>query len=407
MNLFKRLGPGLLYAAAAIGVSHLIQSTRAGADFGYQLLWVVLGANLIKYPFFKAAPIYASKTGKTLIDAYAQMGVWVLGLVIALTIGTMFIIQAAVTIVTAGIANSILSINIHPAYTSLLLLIICFVILHFGKYNLLDNFVKYVVVILTVTTIATVGFATFSTFPKPDMEVAFDFGDNAHLFFLIALIGWMPAPMDIPIWHSLWVVERNKDQKSHLNFKETIFDFNVGFVGTAIVAALFVMLGALVMYRSGTNFSPKAAHFATQLIQLYTNALGNWSYPIIAIAAFTTMFSTTITCLDGSPRVMQACAQKLLPAENKKSYYSLFVVLIIIGTSILLFFFLSNMKQMVDFATTLSFIIAPVYAFLNYRLLLQLHREDIHPFQWWEKAISILGIIFLTFLTLYYLAVRY
>ena len=31
----KSLGPGLLFAGAAIGVSHLVQSTRAGADFGF------------------------------------------------------------------------------------------------------------------------------------------------------------------------------------------------------------------------------------------------------------------------------------------------------------------------------------------------------------------------------------
>ena len=42
----KSLGPGLLFAAAAVGVSHLVQSTRAGADFGFGLLWALLLANL-------------------------------------------------------------------------------------------------------------------------------------------------------------------------------------------------------------------------------------------------------------------------------------------------------------------------------------------------------------------------
>ena len=38
MEWTKKLGPGLLFAGAAIGVSHLVQSTRAGADFGWGLL---------------------------------------------------------------------------------------------------------------------------------------------------------------------------------------------------------------------------------------------------------------------------------------------------------------------------------------------------------------------------------
>ena len=49
----KKLGPGLLFAGAAIGVSHLVQSTRAGADFGWGFLWVLLLVNLFKYPFFQ------------------------------------------------------------------------------------------------------------------------------------------------------------------------------------------------------------------------------------------------------------------------------------------------------------------------------------------------------------------
>ena len=55
-NTIQKLGPGLLFAGAAIGVSHLVQSTRAGADFGLGLLWALLLVNFFKYPFFNSAP---------------------------------------------------------------------------------------------------------------------------------------------------------------------------------------------------------------------------------------------------------------------------------------------------------------------------------------------------------------
>ena len=48
----KTLGPGLLFAGAAIGVSHLVQSTRAGAEFGFGFIWALLLINVVKYPFF-------------------------------------------------------------------------------------------------------------------------------------------------------------------------------------------------------------------------------------------------------------------------------------------------------------------------------------------------------------------
>ena len=50
INQLKSLGPGLLWAGAAIGVSHLDQSTIAGANYGFALVWAVLLANLFKYP---------------------------------------------------------------------------------------------------------------------------------------------------------------------------------------------------------------------------------------------------------------------------------------------------------------------------------------------------------------------
>ena len=52
----KMLGPGLLFAGAAIGVSHLVQSTRAGAGYGLGLIWLVLLIHIIKYPFYEYGP---------------------------------------------------------------------------------------------------------------------------------------------------------------------------------------------------------------------------------------------------------------------------------------------------------------------------------------------------------------
>ena len=39
-KVFARVGPGLMLAAAAVGVSHLVWSTRAGAEYGLSLVRV-------------------------------------------------------------------------------------------------------------------------------------------------------------------------------------------------------------------------------------------------------------------------------------------------------------------------------------------------------------------------------
>ena len=51
-RLMLTLGPGILFASTAIGTSHLVQATRAGADYGFALLWAILAAHVAKYPFF-------------------------------------------------------------------------------------------------------------------------------------------------------------------------------------------------------------------------------------------------------------------------------------------------------------------------------------------------------------------
>jgi Mn2+/Fe2+ NRAMP family transporter len=58
--MLAKLGPGLLYAGAAVGVSHLVQSTRAGAQFGFALVAVVIISNILKYPFFQVGPRYSA-----------------------------------------------------------------------------------------------------------------------------------------------------------------------------------------------------------------------------------------------------------------------------------------------------------------------------------------------------------
>ena len=70
LSFLRSLGPGLLFAGTAVGVSHLVQATRAGADFGLTLLWLVILANVLKYPAFESGARYAAATGTSLLEGY-------------------------------------------------------------------------------------------------------------------------------------------------------------------------------------------------------------------------------------------------------------------------------------------------------------------------------------------------
>ena len=138
-NLLRALGPGVLFTGAAVGVSHLVQSTRAGAVYGLALVGLVLLANLTKYPGFRFGPLYAAATGTSLLEGYRRQGRWALALYAVLTFGTMFTVQAAVTVVTAGLAKVLFGIDASPLALSAGLLVICAGLVASGGYRALDD----------------------------------------------------------------------------------------------------------------------------------------------------------------------------------------------------------------------------------------------------------------------------
>lgn len=400
-SLLRSLGPGLLFAGAAVGVSHLVQSTQAGAKFGFGLLWALLLANLFKYPFFQFGPRYAAATGETLLDGYKKLGKGVLLVSYLVSFVTMFIIQAAVTIVTAGLAKNLFGWDIPMETWALIITVISICILIVGKYKLLDNMMKYIIILLTICTLVAVNIALFKTTDTFELKQILPNG-AAEVTFLIAFLGWMPAPLDISIWQSIWSLEKEKTTFQKIEPKQAIFDFNVGYIGTIFLAICFVMLGALVMYNSGETFSSKGGVFAGQLIELYTKNLGDFAYIFIAIAAFTTMFSTTITTLDASPRTMTR-ANNLLFNKTTKLNYWFWIILLGLGTYIILRYFKDNMGLMVKIATVLSFLTAPFYAILNYLLITGKHTPEEHRPNIYMKILSIAGIIFLLGFSAWYL----
>ena len=398
-RILAKLGPGLLFAGAAIGVSHLVQSTRAGADYGWGLLWALLLVNVFKYPFFQYGPRYALATNESLIEGYYKLNKSLLWLYFFLNLATMFTIQTAVTVVTAGIASELFGITDNLGIWSSLLTAFCLLILIVGKYSLLDKLIKAVILLLSLCSIISFGIALGND--SSPSSLAQIFPSKEGLLFLAAFMGWMPAPMDISIWHSIWTLEKKKNMIEKLNLSEGLFDFKVGYWATVFLGICFMGLGATVMFGSRLAFSNSGNIFASQLIELYTRNLGTAFYGIIGIAALTTMFSTTLTTLDASPRVMSQIGTVLW--KQKKDSYLIWILILSTGTLSIFFFFLSEMGTLVQIATVLSFITAPLFAVLNYRLVTSKHMPFEAQPNKYMRWLSIFGILFLSAFALFYL----
>ena len=396
----KKLGPGLLFAGAAIGVSHLVQSTRAGADFGFGLLWALIISIILKYPFFQFGSRFALATKMSLLDGYYKLGKIYLLIFFFISIGTIFTIQTAVTIVTASLATTILGYSQNLVMLSTLIILLCSIILLFGNYKLLDVLIKIIILALTLSTLFALIIALMKNNNSFDLTQVFPY--KSSIVFLAALIGWMPAPLDISVWQSLWILEKKKSNK--ISFDEGIFDFNVGYFGTFILGICFLSLGALVMFGSGSGFSDVGSIFAGQFIELYTSTLGESVYPIIVIAAFTTMFSTTLTTLDASPRSMHKSSQLLFPKANLLDY-KFWLIILSIGTICIFSLLLDEMGTLVQIATVISFVTAPFYAYLNLKLV----TSNLMPVKYKPSKFlinfSYVGLIFLTIFALIFVKI--
>ncbi|MDX1639058.1 MAG: Nramp family divalent metal transporter [Balneolaceae bacterium] len=406
-NIKDSLGPGLLMAAAAIGVSHLVQSTRAGASYGFAMIWAVVLANLFKYPFLEYGPRYAIATGESMIEGYKRLGRWAIWIFIIFTVGTMFIIQAAVTVVSASLAAELTGIVLTPLAWSAILLGICVLLLLSGRYSALDGSIKMIMVVLAVSTLIALGAALVQGGEAQGINYYPEIWDVAGVSFLIALMGWMPIPIDAAAWHSLWSLERVKQTNYRPRLRESLLDFNIGYIGAGLLALGFLLLGALVMYGTGEEFASSGAVFSSQLISLYTSSLGEWSYFVIIICAFTTMFSTTLTVTDAYPRVSRRMLEVIAPEQfserdNVHIFRILLVTIPILSLGVL-YFLGDHFTLLVDLATTLSFLTAPILAYINFRLVTGDTMPEHGKPKPWLHWLSWSGLLFLTGFALLYI----
>jgi len=379
-GLRRSLGPGILLAGAAIGGSHLVASTQAGASYGLGLLGLVLLINLIKYPFLLVGTRFTAVTGLSLLEGYQRQASWYLPLFLLITATTGVANIAALASVSGSLVAILLPAALGgalPATTlALLLLAFCLVLLLWGHYRSLDRLSKVMVAVLVLSTTAAT-LAALLRGPASGAPIEALFSPSPWtlpaLPFLIALMGWMPCPLDLAAWSSLWIFARREDSGHRGSRAELEADFNLGYGATVVMAVLFLVLGAWVMHGTGRSFSPAGSVFAQQLIELYTASLGSWAQPLIALAAFTTMFSTTLTCLDGYPRSVSAGLRLLRSYRGEEvqssSQHSLWIVLHGLAAAGILVFWAQSMGALVQLAMVVSFLTTPLLGWMNLQVI--------------------------------------
>ena len=388
----RALGPGILLASAAVGGSHLIASTQAGALYGWQLAVIIVLVNVLKYPFFRFSTHYTLDSGKSLVEGYADKSRVYLWVFVVLTVLSATISTGAVALISAVIVKMALpSLALSVNALSIIVLAATLAILLFGHYRALDRITKLIMFSLTLATVAAVviaggrGAQMLPDFVEPSPW------NLASLGFIIALMGWMPAPMEVTAINSMWVTAKQKLDPS--NYNDAMFDFNVGYIVSGVLAMIFLALGALVQYGNGEEVKLAGGAYVGQLIGMYAGTIGEWARLLVAFIAFACMFGTTLTVADGYGRI-NAEALRLITRQKRRSNRAVMVWTcwsVFSGLAVILWFN-SALGEMLKFAMISAFLTAPVFAWLNYSLVRSTHKHAVSPAM---NVWAVLGLVYL------------
>jgi Mn2+/Fe2+ NRAMP family transporter len=328
---------------------------------------------VLKYPFFEFGARYAAATGTSLIEGYRRIGRWALWLYFLITLLTSLVIVSAIVTFTAFLVLYIVPLEIGLTQVGAALYLLCAAVLWVGRFWLLDLAIKGIIALLSVSTLMAavlvlpqLDWGTFALWPASAGDLVVPFA------FILALMGWMPSAIDVAVWSSLWTLAKNRAAGVTASVRHARIDFLIGYLGTGVLAFAFLILGAGVMHGAGESFSPHGTVFTTQLVGLYAQTLGEWMRPVVLVAVVTTMFSTALTVVDGFPRAISNTLAAIVDGDSAGIYDRVtgrlyWGSMLVLGALTLLVLdrFSGNLTAMIDFATILSFVTAPVLGYLN------------------------------------------
>jgi Mn2+/Fe2+ NRAMP family transporter len=233
-------------------------------------------------------------------------------------------------------------------------------------------------------------------------------------FVLVAsILGLMPTGINVAIWHSLWALEQMDDWRKSAPDKTSMLrmgmlDLKVGYILSAVLAVIFVSLGANLLAPRG--LTPSGIDVALTLSQIYTEVMGDWMFPVFMLAAFAAMFSTAYSVMDGFPRTFSRLFQTLYPDKEElqqpsdPAYWGFMAIIFAfaIGAN----YIFPNPVRMVQLIGVVSLSVAPILYGLNYYCVTRLIDDEAMKPKKWLELWGLAGLWFMTAAVVFSLYIR-
>lgn len=349
----KVIGPGAIVTASFIGPGTVTTATRAGASFGYAILWAVvfsiITTIILQLMVSRLGIITQEGLGEAIREQFSNpiikfCAIWLV--VISIGVGCAAYISGDLLGTSLGIST------LTGMSENVIAPIVGVIILFFGlsgSYKLIERMMVFLIVIMGITFVTTMFVA------QPDWGSVFKGAfvptmPSGSIIMIIAVIGTTVVPYNFFI-HASTAHEKWKDP-SHI--KEARWDTIISIsVGGFITAAILITSATMI---KGIDVK-SAAELSLQLEPV----LGSWAKGFIAIGLFAAGLSSATASPLGAA-VTMASVFKWKDGIKDKRFKMVFASIIVIGiiTSALGF----EPMDVLLFAQALNGILLPVISIL-------------------------------------------
>ena len=349
--MFKKIGPGVLVAAAFIGPGTVTACTLAGAQFGYTLLWAMLLsiiATVVLQEMSARVGIISQRGLADVIKSELKTP-WIKYVVLGIILSAIVVGNAAYE--GGNIGGATLGLQAifgeeHTQFYPILIGLIAFALLYFGNYKVLEKVLVSLVILMSLSFLIT------AIITKPNLAEVFKgliiptVPENSILT-IIALVGTTVVPYNLFL-HASLVSEKWKS-KSDLGAarRDTFISITLG----GIVSMGIIIAATTISNNNITN----VMDLAEGLEPLF----GSMAKYFMGIGLFSAGITSAITAPLAAAYVVNSCFGWNAGLKDLK-FKLVWMTIILIGISFLLF----GIKpiEVIKFAQVSNGILLPLIA---------------------------------------------
>lgn len=362
----KAIGPSIVISAVVVGPGTVTTASQMGANYGYALLWVIVFAAVSAF-FYQLPAIRIAINKECSIMEAVRMR---FGKPVALALFTLLVLSAVIfqagNFTGAAMAMNYFVPQIPLIGWAVVMILMAFVLVWIGKYGILENFTKVLIILMVVAFVAT----AIGTQPTAGQIVGEGFSfqiPGGDYFLVLAMLATTMVP-DIPV--SLSALHKQRYLKAgsfeaslpkESKLKMARFDLIFGSIVTALITSSILICSATVLHPAGIKVAA-AADMAQQLVPI----LGSYAGILFSLGLWAAAFSSGLFRIELLPLLFN---QAIGAEEDMKATRSRFFM--VLGAGVPLVFILllgSAPAELVVMAQAINGILLPFIAAIIWRI---------------------------------------